>query len=87
MDFRAKQIVPPRDWTTFEDLCLALFRAEWNDSFAQKNGRTGQPQHGVDVFGSPQTSRGVIYGVQCKGKDRRYGAKATIRELEDELAD
>jgi hypothetical protein len=47
MDFRAKQIAPPRDWAAFEDLCLAIFRAEWNDALALKNGRSGQPQQGL----------------------------------------
>ncbi|SHO63570.1 hypothetical protein SAMN02745172_01436 [Pseudoxanthobacter soli DSM 19599] len=86
MDFRSKQIAPPRDWPVFEDLCLALFRAEWSDPLALKNGRTGQPQHGVDVYGSPQSTRGELYGVQCKGKERNYGRKATIDEVRQELA-
>jgi hypothetical protein len=86
MDFRAKQIAPPRDWPVFEDLCLALFRAEWSDPLALKNGRTGQPQQGVDVYGSPQSTRDELYGVQCKGKERNYGRKATIGEVRQELA-
>lgn len=86
MDFRSKQIVPPRDWAIFEDLCLAIFRAEWNDALALKNGRSGQQQHGVDVYGSPRPQRDLFYGVQCKGKDRNYGSKATLRELKVELA-
>jgi hypothetical protein len=86
MDFRVKQIAPPREWTVFEDLCLAIFRAEWNDALALKNGRVGQPQHGVDVYGSPQAHRNIFYGVQCKGKERNYGSKATVSELKKELA-
>jgi hypothetical protein len=86
MDFRVKQIAPPRDWPIFEDLCLAIFRAEWNDGLALKNGRTGQPQHGVDIYGSPRPQRDLFYGVQCKGKDRNYGSKATVGELKKELA-
>jgi hypothetical protein len=86
MDIRAKQIVAPRDWTVFEDLCLAIFRAEWSDPLALKNGRAGQPQHGVDVYGSPRAARDTFYGVQCKGKDRGYRSKATVKELKAELA-
>jgi hypothetical protein len=85
MDFRSKQIAPPKSWTEFEDLCHAIFRSEWNDPLAQKNGRNGQPQHGVDVFGSPNAVRDVSHGVQCKGKDRAYGRKATIQELTQEI--
>jgi hypothetical protein len=77
--FRSKQIAPPKSWADFEDLCHAIFRAEWNDRYAQKNGRNGQPQHGVDVFGSPNAVRDVSHGVQCKGKDRAYGRKATLK--------
>ncbi len=85
MEFRAKQIAPPRDWAIFEDLCLAIFRAEWIDPLALKNGRSGQPQHGVDIYGSPRPQRDLFYGLQCKGKDRNYGSKATVGELKEEL--
>jgi hypothetical protein len=86
MDFRSKQIAPPKSWVDFEDLCHAIFRAEWNDPLSQKNGRSGQPQHGVDVFGSPNAVREVCHGVQCKGKDRNYGRKPTLKELNEEIA-
>ncbi|UUZ67922.1 restriction endonuclease [Polaromonas sp. P2-4] len=86
MDAREKQIAAPKSWETFEDLCLALFKAIWNDPLAQKNGRRGQRQHGVDVFGSADGSGPAFFGVQCKGKDQGLGAQATVRELEEELA-
>lgn len=70
---------------TFEDLCRALFAAVWRDPYAQKNGRSGQPQHGVDVYGTPLASPGTVHGVQCKGKDQMYGATATKTQLKDEL--
>lgn len=85
MDAREKQIPPPKSWETFEDLCLELFKAIWSDPLAQKNGRRGQPQHGVDVFGSKDGLSTAYFGVQCKGKDQGVGAQATVRELEDEL--
>ena len=81
MQFRAKQIAPPREWGTFEDLCHALFKRLWQDPLAQKNGRKGQPQHGVDIFGSPKGDRSSYWGVQCKGKDRNYGSKAEWSEV------
>ncbi len=85
MEFRDKQIAAPRLWETFEDLCLSLFKAIWKDDLAQKHGRNGQPQHGVDVFGSPDGRRGIVHGVQCKGKDQTYGHKATLSELKAEI--
>jgi hypothetical protein len=81
MQFRAKQIAPPREWGTFEDLCHALFKRVWKDPLAQKNGRRGQAQNGVDVFGSLQGDRRSYRGVQCKGKDRNYGSKAEWSEV------
>src|SRR5439155_17901030 len=81
MEFRDKQIAPPRSWEKFEELCLAIFKAEWDDGLAQKHGRKGQPQQGVDVFGSPNGRRAVFHGVQCKGKDQTYGHKPTRSEL------
>jgi hypothetical protein len=86
MQFRAKQIAPPKDWGTFEDLCHALFKRVWQDPIAQKNGRRGQAQHGVDVFGSPRGDRQTYRGVQCKGKDRNYGSKAKWSEVLAEVA-
>lgn len=86
MDFLKKQIAPPKSWDDFEDLCLALFQADWQDSTAQKNGRQGFAQHGVDVYGDNNRQGGELWGVQCKGKDQTYGGKLTKREIETELA-
>lgn len=86
MQFRAKQIAPPKEWSLFEDLCHALFKVVWKDPLAQKNGRKGQPQHGVDVFGSAEGIRNAFQGVQCKGKDQNYGGQATLKELRNEVS-
>ena len=66
-------------------MCHALFRAEWKDIYAQKNGRSGQPQNGVDIFGSPDGFHATFHGVQCKGKDQTYGGKPTLPELKQEI--
>lgn len=86
MQFRAKQIAPPKEWGTFEDLCHALFKWVWQDPLAQKNGRRGQAQHGVDVFGSPKGDRQSYWGIQCKGKDNNYGSKVEWSEVLAEIA-
>jgi len=86
MQFRAKQIAPPKEWGTFEDLCHAIFKKMWRDPLAQKNGRRGQTQHGVDVFGSQNSDHSSYQGVQCKGKDNNYGSKAEWSEVLIELA-
>lgn len=73
---------PPNDPTAFESLCLDLWRDIWQ-GYAQKNGRSGQPQAGVDVFGQHQ---GNWIGVQCKQKDGLLRSKVKISELDEEVA-
>ena len=85
MDFNDLQILPPANWEKFEDLCLDIFRAQWGDPYATKNGRIGQPQHGTDIWGYPQYAAGQLHGVQCKGKDGLYGAALTKAELDAEV--
>lgn len=74
---------PPSSWEEFEVLCADLFRHVWKDPGTQMNGRTGQPQHGVDVFGRPDG--GPHYaGVQARKK--RYAPTAlTVAELREEV--
>ncbi|MHC2003293.1 hypothetical protein ACYQR9_23055 [Methylobacterium sp. CM6241] len=86
MEFIDKQIAPPKSWEKFEELICSLFAKIWSDPLAQKNGRVGQKQHGVDVYGRPTYANRLVHGVQCKGKDRNYGAKATPAEFDAELA-
>jgi len=73
---------PPSDPTVFESLCLDLWKDIWQDSSAQKNGRRGQNQDGVDVFGR---CAGKWIGVQCKQKDGLLRTTITPDELEDEV--
>jgi hypothetical protein len=41
----------PKDWQDFERKTRALFECVLGDPNTQMNGRTGQPQHGVDIPG------------------------------------
>ncbi|AZG17253.1 tetratricopeptide repeat protein [Cupriavidus pauculus] len=58
-------LVYPSTHQDFEDLCHQVYRVVYRDMTASKNGRSGQKQHGVDIF---FTSDGQRYGVQCKHK-------------------
>lgn len=78
---KAEDVYPPESWESFED----LWRRIWNDPGAQKNGRQGQPQHGVDVFGRPGQG-GEWAGVQCKKKGHRSTGRLTRGEIEREVA-
>lgn len=73
---------PPNDAAAFESLCLDLWKDIWQDSGAQKNGRRGQTQAGVDIFGRDQ---GQLIGIQCKQKDGRLRSTLTVTELETEV--
>src|ERR1039457_5493300 len=73
---------PPNDATAFESLCLDLWKDIWQDSNAQKNGRRGQRQDGVDIFGH---ENGSAVGAQCKQKDGLWWAKVPPDELTAEV--
>jgi hypothetical protein len=84
MTLSSYQLPAPSDWQAFERFTRDLFSAVWDDPRAQANGRGGQPQAGVDVFGiNSRTTR--LEGVQCKGKDSRYGHSVSVLELQDEV--
>src|SRR5579864_3435988 len=73
---------PPRNWQGFEDLCCDLWRRIWNDPETQKNGRSGQSQAGVDIFGRPERA-GKWAGVQCKLRTGPHGLSR--KDLEHEI--
>lgn len=84
-DFAATSISPPKDWQAFERKSRLLFELSLRDPQTQNNGRTGQPQHGVDIFGKRGGPTGHYVGVQCKGKDHDYGRAVTESELKEEV--
>ena len=73
---------PPDEPSVFESLCLDLWQDIWGDPGAQKNGRSGQPQAGVDIFGKFQ---GQQMGVQCKQKSGLLRTQVSVKELEGEV--
>ena len=76
----------PKDWGEFEEICADLFSNEWGDRNAARNGRQGQRQNGVDIYGSPST--GGLAGVQCKGKRGSWPPKQqiTTTQIDREVA-
>ncbi|MBM2813486.1 MAG: hypothetical protein HW421_248 [Ignavibacteria bacterium] len=80
-----KSIRKPLNWQDFESLCKMLWGEIWNiPDKIKKNGRLGQPQAGVDVYGIPQNKLNY-YGIQCKGKDDYSDAKLTKIETDKEI--
>lgn len=82
--FSNSAIPQPQIWQEFESLCCDLWKELWNDPYAQRNGRSGQAQYGVDVIGRPGGGD-RHHGVQCKGKDAFKHESVSIKELEIEV--
>lgn len=57
------EISKPKSAEDFEEFCLIVYRVVFGDPAATKNGRSGQKQHGVDIFVRRQEQR---VGIQCK---------------------
>lgn len=84
LPFSNLQIPPPSNWQDFESLCCDLWRSIWKDSNTQKNGRQGQSQHGVDIYGRPN-QRDSWAGVQCKGINNYSDKSLTEKEVTSEV--
>jgi hypothetical protein len=79
------ELPPPKDWQKFERLCRDLWASLWGDPNAQANGRSGQAQAGVDVFGR-RAGRAAYSGVQCKKRSTTPdGSPITEDELRAEV--
>lgn len=78
------QIPPPKHWQDFETLCWDLWKTICNDPQTQKNGRQGQKQNGVDIYGRPNGGNKWT-GIQCKGKDNYSEKTVTEKELREEV--
>lgn len=74
----------PTNWQDFETLCKKLWGEIWNCPEIKKNGRAGQIQHGVDVYGTP-FSEDAYCGIQCKGKDEYTNKQFTEDEITSEI--
>ncbi|CDN30496.1 hypothetical protein BN938_0391 [Mucinivorans hirudinis] len=64
---------------------MKLWGEIWNCSDTiKKNGRSGQIQCGVDVYGAP--NNGIeYYGIQCKCKDNCTKSQLTKKEIDEEI--
>ncbi len=78
------QLRKPERWQDFESLCKKLWGEIWQAPEIKKNGRSGQAQHGVDIYGVPKGETGY-YGIQCKGKDDYTNSTLTEKEVDKEI--
>lgn len=81
----AQSLPRPENWQDFETLCKKLWGEVWNCPEIKKNGRSGQDQAGIDVYGIPNGERSY-YGIQCKGKDEYTNKQLTEKEIDAEIS-
>ncbi|WP_407264875.1 hypothetical protein R5N98_12495 [Tenacibaculum maritimum] len=82
---KISQTLPrPDNWQDFETLCKKLWGEIWNYPEIKKNGRSGQDQAGIDVYGIPNGEK-LYFGIQCKGKDEYTNKQLTKKEIDVEI--
>ena len=79
-----QQILKPENWQDFEELCKILWGEIWECPEIKKNGRAGQNQQGIDIYGIPKGET-KYFGIQCKGKDEYTKAILTEKEINVEI--
>lgn len=67
----------PKSWEEFEEIVADIAVFLWNDKYIVRNGRKGQAQDGVDIYGNPV--QGEYAGIQCKNKT------ITIQEINNAI--
>lgn len=81
MSLAATQIPKPSDEQAFERACVPLWCGLLGDPNVQRNGRRGQRQNGVDLFGMRGRDPSNLVGIQCKLKgDGQSLAEPEVRE-------
>lgn len=84
VDVTSVDLPAPADWQAFERLTRDLFESEWQTDDARANGRSGQEQHGVDVYGTDRVHEKWV-GIQCKGRSAGYGKALKEKDLREEV--
>ena len=74
------QLPKINDEKIFEQFCLQLYKRIIKDDNAQKNGRKGQKQFGIDIFGRKNNSLNWI-GIQCKVRRKALNEKEIRNEV------
>ncbi|GHD21331.1 hypothetical protein ACFOEZ_19955 [Tianweitania populi] len=73
------EIPKPKNWQDFEAITLDALRLRWGSPNLSANGRPGQKQKGVDIFGPDDIGRRI--GAQCK----RYAKPLKIEMVKAEV--
>ena len=71
-------VPPPKSWDEFEDISLSAAKLRWQGAHFFRNGRAGQKQDGVDIFG--QVNKATI-GIQCKNTIGGISENTVLAEI------
>ncbi|MEZ6992253.1 MULTISPECIES: hypothetical protein [unclassified Aeromonas] len=84
-------ISPPAYWQDFERLTLDIAKIQWKDDYAERHGRAGQAQGGIDIFGYNHNAHEQT-GIQCKKRTLKTKLShespsntLTAQEIDEEL--
>lgn len=69
----------PKNWQDFESIVRDAQALRWKSTTLQKNGRPGQRQNGIDIYGPDDIGRFV--GIQCKC----YKPPLKLKHVTDEI--
>lgn len=71
----------PKSWDEFEDIVWEIYARRWQDPHAQRYGRNGQAQKGVDIYGKESNSNKYVV-VQCKRyEDKSFNLSTITSEV------
>ncbi|MEH2425194.1 MAG: restriction endonuclease [Nostoc sp.] len=71
----------PKFWDEFEDIVWEIYTRQWQDPYAQRYGRNGQAQNGIDIYGQ-QNGSGSYVAVQCKRyQDKKLNKRTILAEV------
>lgn len=71
----------PKNWQSFEKITKDAIALKWNSPNLQLNGRLGQKQSGVDIFGHDHIGR--YCGIQCKLTTKELTEALINEEIEN----
>lgn len=66
--------------SSFQDLITDLFNAKYNSNSYIQLGRSGQKQHGIDVFSNQDSTV-----IQCKHRNNLNSVSSIVKDLKKEL--
>lgn len=86
MKLTGLKVFPIEDDKLFESFCLDYYKIKYRDPNMQLNGRSGQRQNGVDIFGHINEPYEWL-GIQCKVKSTSKSLSISEVKIEAEKAE